>query len=470
RFILSFLPVNEQWNYTVGAVYKHYRQRGYGTWVVSRNYLKNISYKYFDNDEDMPKTYDYSSSEIENKFRYEHVSEILGGYKFLYGAGFEYAKYYNETFNLIYLENELREIEYSSFIDMFHYYVFGQASKAYFDKRWTLSFGFRVDGSSYSEEMQNPLKQFSPRFSSSYLITPRFAWNINLGRYYQRPPYTSMGYKNSQGEYVNKINGLKYIVSDHLISGFEFRSDDKSQIAIEGFYKWYSDYPFSVSDSVPLATKGADYGIFGDEELIPIASGRAYGFELLGRWQDLLGFNTIVSYTYVRSEFKDYRPTLQDNYLPTSWDNRHLLNITATKTFKRSWYFGVKWRFVGGAPYTPYDEEKSSIREAWDAQGGPYPDYSNYNELRLDAFHQLDIRVDKQYFFNKWSINFYVDIQNVYNFKGDEPDMLVRKSFVDPSYDDVFVDENGVERYELERITSEGRGTILPTVGVIIEF
>ncbi len=470
RYILSYLPVSEQWNYTIGAVYKHYRENGYDTWVLSRNYLNNVSYKYLENNEDLGKTFDYSSAEIENKFRYERTSELWDGYKFNMGMGFEYAKYFNDTYNQVYQGDSLIEFRYNSFLDMFHYNAFAQVSKSYFSDRWTPSFGIRFDGSSYSDEMRNPLKNFSPRLSSSLLIAPKISWNFSVGRFYQRPPYTAMGYKNNMGEFVNRNNRIKFITSDHLVSGFEFRPTEVSQISIEGFYKWYSDYPFSVNDSVPLATKGAGYGVFGDEELIPIADGRAYGFEVLGRWQNILGFNTIVSYTYVRSEFKDYRSNFRGAYLPTSWDNRNLLNITATRTFKSNWYFGFKWRFVGGAPYTPYDEDKSSIKEAWDAQGGPYLDYSRYNELRLKAFHQLDIRVDKQFYFKKWSLNFYIDIQNIYNFKAEEPDRLVRMSFIDPNYDDVYFDENGVERYELKKITPDGSGTILPTLGIIVEF
>lgn len=470
RYILSALPVNEQWNYTVGAVYKHFRDNGYDTWVLSRNYLNNVSYKHLDNDESQPRTLDYSSAEIENKFRYERTIEGRSEFKYNVGASFEFAKYLNSTVNQVFIDDDLFTVDYDTYLDMFHYGAFGSVSRSFYNKRWILSVGGRIDGSSYSSEMQNPVKNFSPRLSSSFMLTERFGWNFNIGRYHQRPPYTAMGYKNNEGEFVNRTNGLKYIVADHLVSGLEFRPTESSQLTVEGFYKWYSDYPYSIVDSVPLATKGADYGTFGDEPLVPTARGRAYGVELLGRWEDLLGFSTILSYTYVRSEFEDKRQAYRGEYIPTAWDNRHLLNLTATRKFKGNWFIGFKWRFVGGPPYTPYDEQLSSIREAWDARGAPYFDYSSYNELRLKSFHQLDVRIDKQYYFKKWSINFYLDIQNVYNFKAESPDELVRESFIDPDYNDIFVDENGIERYELRKLTPEGAGTILPTVGVIVEF
>jgi hypothetical protein len=470
RYILSYLPIYNQWNYTIGAVYKHYRDHGFDTWVLSRNYLDNASYKYLENNENLGKTYDYSSAEIENKLRYEFNVDLSGGYKISLGLGGEYAKYTNDTHNKIFLNDSIVDLRYNTYLDMFNYDLFGQVSKAYFSNRWTISFGYRADGSSYSAEMQNPFQHISPRFSSSLMLTQKLSWNFNTGRYYQRPPYTSMGFKGNSGIFINRENGLAYIYADHLVSGFEFRPANNSQLTVEGFYKQYAHYPFSVSDSIPMASKGTDFGVFGDEEVTSVAHGRAYGVEILGRWQNLFGFNTVVSYTYVRSEFKDMRAAFRGEYLPTSWDNRHLLNITGTRTFKGNWFVGFRWRFVGGSPYTPYDENLSSVKAAWDIKGAGYPDYSKYNTLRLKPFHQLDIRIDKQFYFKKWSLNFYTDIQNIYNFKADAPPYLVRTSFVDPSVNDVYTDEFGLERYHLETISGAESGTILPTVGIIVEF
>ena len=112
QYILGFLPINEQWSYTFGVVYKHFRSKGFDTWVVSRNYLNNIAYKHVDNNEDNPKTYDYASTEAENKARYEHTSR-LNGYKFNYGAGINYAKYTNQTVKQVYV-TEPDVVDYST--------------------------------------------------------------------------------------------------------------------------------------------------------------------------------------------------------------------------------------------------------------------------------------------------------------------------------------------------------------------
>jgi len=462
QYLLGYLPVNEQWSYAIGAVYKHFGEKGYHTLVLSRNMLNNVAYKYEDNDESDPdkKLLDFQSQEIENKLRYEKNTS-LSGYKINYGAGLEYAKYNIETFQKVFIANEQQVLDYNSSTDLFKYGLFGQVSKGFVRDRLTLSLGLRMDGNSYSEEMSNPLEQISPRLSASYSLTKQFYLNFNTGRYYQLPPYTMLGHRNNEGVLVNKDLGIKYIYVDQLVGGVEYRPNDDARLTVEGFYKHYADYPFSVTDSVSMASKGADFGVYGDEAVTSTSKGRTYGLEIYFRDTDLMGFNILASYTLVRSEFTNSK----EEFIPSAWDNKHLFNITVLRKFGKSWSAGIKWRFAGGAPYTPADLERSSLIEAWEVNNRAIPDYDLYNTLRLTRFHQLDIRVDKEFFFKKWSLNLYVDIQNVYNFKAETP----------PDYTNT--DTNGIPvinptdptRYVLREIGSN-TGTVLPTVGVIVEF
>jgi hypothetical protein len=465
RYVLDYIPVQEQYSYVFGLVFKHFRDNGYDTWVLSRNYLNNTQYKYLNNVEtDTNKLLDYRSGEGEIKARYERT--ILGdkGFRLTYGAGYEYAHYRNSSFRRIFLNGpEENEISYDTEINLTlgKFSAFGQISRAYFDEKLSLSFGLRTDFNTYSSEMSNPLTQLSPRFSATYALSGNLNLNFSTGRYYQLPPYTALGYTNPQGELANK-ESLSYIAADHIVAGLELIPVENIQVSLEGFYKKYSGYPFSVRDSVPLSSKSADYGIFGDEELVSTATGRAYGFELLGRVKEFKNLNMVFSYTFVRSEFMG----LNSQMIPSSWDNKHLFNITATRRFKSNWDIGMKFRFVGGAPYTPYDFEKSSYKIAWDINGQGYLDYSKFNTLRLSGFHQLDLRVDKQYFFTGWSLMLYADVQNVYNFQADQPPLLLTES--DSNGDPVTDPENPL-KYKLKYVDNT-IGTVLPTIGIIVEF
>lgn len=460
EYILANVVVNEQWSYAIGAVYKHFSGNSYQTVALSRNMLNNVSFKHPDNDESLPRVLDYRSQEIENKFRVENNTR-MGTYKFVFGIQGEYAKYNNQTQQQLFANNQLYEINYATDLNLFKYGGFAQASKTFLENRLTVSAGLRTDANNYSSSMANPLDQFSPRFSISYSLTDKLSLNANTGRYFQLPAYTTLGFKNSEGRLQNKENNLKYIAADHYIAGFQYQSNPDISTTIEGFYKNYQNYPFSVRDSLVLATKGADFGVIGDEEVLSIGLGRAYGFEISNRTKLSNEFNLIFSYTFVNSQFKN----LEGEYLPTTWDSKHIINITAFKQFRNNWSGGLKWRFLGGTPYTPYDLQASALVSAWQVTGGPVFDYNQLNSLRFKPFHQLDLRVDKKFFFEKWSLMAYVDIQNAYNFKGDQQDFLIRSK--DPSGN--FLYEDNGERYVLESIASSA-GTVLPTIGIMIEF
>jgi outer membrane receptor for ferrienterochelin and colicin len=464
KFILGYLPEYSQWSYAIGLVYRHFREKGYGTWVLSRNMLNNEQVKYFNNVEVQDSLIlKYKSQEIENKFRYEGLTD-LGDWKITYGGGLEYIKYNNRTYQKLYLVDTLRTLDAYSAISFFKWSLFGQVTKSFFNDRLSLSFGMRMDANNYSDEMNNMLRQFSPRLSASYALVPeKLFLNFNVGRYYQLPAYTTLGFRGNNGMLINDSLGIKYISVDHLVLGLEYLPTKKSKVSLEGFYKYYRDYPFSIRDSVSLASKGSDFNVVGDEPVVPTSKGRAYGFELLYRNSDLLKFNIIVSYTYVRSEFTD----INDIFIPSAWDNRNLLNITLGRKFKHNWQIGAKWRFAGGTPYTPYDYNRSSLVEAWDAQNKGYLDYAEYNTLRLESFNQLDLRVDKGFFFKKWSLMFYLDIQNMLNFKSKQQDILTN---VQPDGSIIkYTDGQGQQRYEMHTIPSES-GTILPSIGIMVDF
>ncbi len=463
RYLLDNIPVQEQYSYTFGLVYKHFTKGGFDTWVLSRNYLNNSQYKYAGNIE-IPdnRLLDYLSGEGEIKGRYEKTIFGDKGFRFNMGGGMEYGHYRNSTYRKIFTATGESSIDYETNLKIGKFNLFGQVSRSYLEEKLRLSLGVRTDFNTWSQTMANPFTQLSPRFSASYALSEKLNVNFNIGRYYQLPPYTALGYSNSEGLFLNKVNDLKYIRSDHFVAGLELIPEENIQFTLEGFYKDYSRYPFSVRDQVPLSSKSAGYGIFGDEELVSTSGGRAYGFELLGRFKEFKKTNMVFSYTFVRSEFRDR----SSSWIPSSWDNRHLFNVTATTQLERNWDIGFKWRFVGGAPFTPYDLELSSLKAAWDLQGEGYLDYSRFNTERLKSFHQLDVRVDKQYFFKGWSLMLYVDVQNLYNHQSDQPSILLRETGLDGQ---PVTDPEDPDRYSLKFIEGSS-GTVLPTIGIIVEF
>jgi hypothetical protein len=237
--------------------------------------LNNEQVKYTNNIE-MPDSllFNYKSQETENKLRYERLSDLVK-WKFTYGAGIEYARYTNTTFQKLFIDNQLRTLDYNSAIEMWKWNLFGQVNRAFLNDRLNLNLGVRMDANNYSDEMNNLLKQFSPRFSASYAFIPdKFFLNFNVGRYYQLPAYTSLSFRSNNGTLVNDSLGIKYISADHLVMGVEWQPKINAKISLEGFYKYYRNYPFSIKDSVALASKGTDFGSVGMNPCCPFQKGK----------------------------------------------------------------------------------------------------------------------------------------------------------------------------------------------------
>jgi hypothetical protein len=463
-FLLNSLPISTQWNYATGVKLKRFRSNGFWTYILSRNMLNNRSYKYLNNDESNPANliFNYVSQESENKFRAEN--SIFGkGYTLKYGINYEYSRYYIENFSRqVVSDGEPTDVNATSF---FHSYgAFIQGSKKYYDEKLLISGGVRMDGSDFGSTAANPLNQISPRFSVSYQFANNLFWTSNVGIYYQKPPYTVLGFRNNAGILLNQENDVRFIRATHFISGIEIQKPEKNRrFTIEGFYKRYSNYPSSVRNGIALSNLGADFGVIGNEAVRSDAEGRAYGLEFLAQQRLFNDFFGIAALTLVRSEFTNPNTV---GFIPSAWDNRFIVSLTAGKRFKRDWEIGARWRFLGGTPFIPFDQDASSLRSNWDLFNQGIFDYSRINEPRLNSFHQLDIRVDKKYFFNRWNLNWYLDIQNAYNYQAEQPPRLVA---IRDEQGLPLIDPADPSRYLLRSIRSTA-GSILPTVGLIIEF
>ena len=462
KYLLNYLPIYKQWNYVVGTVYKHFGDNHYDTWVLSRNMLRNNNFKYRNNDENLPKISDYTSDEAENKIRFERMYPDLP-VKLLFGGGLKYSHYINETNRKIFKDGQLSDLQYSTDLNLLGYQAFVQASDSYLDERLRLSLGLSTIGNNYNKNMSNPLNQLSPRLSLSYKLNDKLDFNSNFGRYAMQPAYTTLGYKyTTGGEYVNKNEKLKSIIFNQAIVGFDYRPAEKLRFTLEGFYKQYMNYPLSVADGLSIASKGTDYGQVGDEEIISTGKGRAYGVEFLAKIIEWKQLNTSLTYTFFRSEFTDKNEV----YRPSSWDTRHMLNLISSYKFAGSSNIATRWRFVGGAPYSPIDMELSENKDAWSVTNQAIVDYRNFNSLRLKNSHQLDIRIDKEFYFKKWVLNLYTDIQNAYNFKSQSPPIYTNRD----AEGNILKHPSNREDLQGLRMIETYNGTILPTIGIIIKI
>lgn len=460
EYILSYLPKIQQETFTLGAVYRHYAGAHVQSVVASHSYLNNRNTKYQQNDESDPEhlMLRLRSTEQNTQLRLENSSSFRN-WKVTVGTSLDYSQYSNTTFQKVYTDRA-QTFDYHTYLGVMRWGLFGTINYTSIDERFTASLGLRADANNYSAAMKDLSDQLSPRLSLSYQLTEHWSLSGNAGLYYQLPPYTALGFKNNNGLYANKY-ALRYMQVSQGSVGLNWRKGDTFEVSVEGFYKDYDKIPLSVADGIPLTCKGNDYGVIGNELLTSTAQGRSYGAELLLKWLIAKKLNLASSFTLFKSE---YRTDKESEYIASAWDNRFIFNLRGTYNLPRHWSVGMKVSCIGGAPYTPYDADKSSLVTAWNAQGKPYYDYTRYNEERLPAFTQVDIRIDKTFYLKRCMLGFYIDLQNIAGSKLKQADVLMSTGVI--KNPDAPIAE---QRYVMKSLKQES-GTLLPTLGITFEY
>lgn len=450
EYILGYLPNNDQTSFVFGAGYIHQFDGGRLRATASVDYLKNRLYKYENNNESAGLLFDINDREMNYRAGLDVEWFDVGGFRLRAGASGGVGTSLNNSFG--------------------RYAIYASASRIMFGGRLSANVSLRFDGMSYSSLVGNPFKQVSPRLNLAWNISDKVSLTGSVARYYQEPSMTMLDYDGISEDGTLQLERLKYAAVNHYVLGVNYNPSAMQVLKAEGFYKKYSQLPVSLLDGMPVSTSDFSDYIVGDVPASSVGEGRAYGFELSWRHRDL--WNTVVnaSYTFVRSQLActdNELNRIPGRWWSSAWDVRNIVTISAIHNLGRHWTIGAKWQFSGGLPFTPYDEEKSSLIEAWDERHRPYADNSKYNSGRNPAYHQLDIRVDKIWYFSSWRIGFYVDIQNIYDFSAKGQDILAPVKDENGAY---VVDASRPGHYVMEHISHGIGGTILPTVGITFEF
>ena len=174
------------------------------------------------------------------------------------------------------------------------------------------------------------------------------------------------------------------------------------ELTVSGFFNSMWDLPAPTDDS-SLNPDGTTAPV----RLRSDGVGRVYGAEMLLRkrlTKSLVGW---VSYTLSRS----VRAWPGDpSWVPYDYDQTHAVSALAAFVLPRNWRIGGRFRLTSGNPTTPITSA------VFDGSTGSYtPLEGPRNSDRLPLFHQLDLRVDKQFYWRYLKLNLYLDLQNTYN-------------------------------------------------------
>jgi hypothetical protein len=442
------VPIINQHTNTIGASWKmRFRDNsGYMQTSVSNNVLNNEFLQYKDNINKTGLYFTNDSREEETKLRYS-LTKFMGPLTWTAGASTQWADNSNYTQDLV------NGFSYQTKIDFLRFGLFTQLSSKKASDRVSLSFGLRTDGNTFTNDGTDILRTLSPRIAASVKLdnTGRLLWSASIGRYFKLPPYTMLGFKDSNGDFVNR--NAKYIRSDHVVTGLEYLLTPSSRLSVEGFLKMYDHYPVSLNDSVSIANKGGGFEVLGNEPVASMGLGNTYGIEFLYQKKFNGKIYAIAAITFYKSEFTGLEP---HHFLPSVWDNGQLISLTGGYKFARNWEISGRFRYLGKTPYAPVDEQ---------ATLASYPaiikDYARLGEVELEPFMRLDLRLDRKWSFKKFSLDAYIDVQNV----------TAAQTPSEPAYG-LLRDASGtvIVPESLVVVNVNQTGTIIPSIGLVVNF
>lgn len=253
----------------------------------------------------------------------------------------------------------------------------------------TLVPGLRVDYFGRLEALT-----LDPRIVAKYQWSEAWVVKAGVGLTHQAPQLVEL-------DEVFGNPALSPFRATQVSGGVEWRPLPFFRIEATGFFKVLDDVVVSSSRLI-----GAEDG-FVPEVLANDGRGRIYGFELFVDHQFNANFRGWLSYTLSRAERQD---GLGEAYRLFDFDQTHILSAQASYQLPKNWEVGARIRLVSGNPSTPF------------TGGVFFSDNDEYfettglvNSERLPLFNQFDIRVDKRWIFDEWTLSAYLSLTNALN-------------------------------------------------------
>jgi TonB family protein len=233
-----------------------------------------------------------------------------------------------------------------------------------------------------------------PRVTIIFTVRPDMRVKLGVGIFSQPPEFQESDASIGNPE-------LDPIQAVHVGAGWEYDPIPGFRFGVEGFYKYLWDRAIQTPNGeAPFYVTG---GI-----------GRIYGAEFSANFRPATGrkYFGYLSYTLSRSERKDGP---EEPWRLFDFDQTHILTAAFVYKFPRNWEIGGTFRLVSGNPNTPV------IGSVYDALSDVYiPIDGQVNTLRNPLFHELNVRIQKEWIFKGWQLALFLDVRNAYNQQNQE--------------------------------------------------
>jgi TonB family protein len=265
-------------------------------------------------------------------------------------------------------------------------------------KRLKLVPSLRFDA--YMIEGQD-LYSLDPRLVAKYKLTPTFTLKGYIGEFSQPP----------QPEAVDRRFGNPNVGSEHATHfglGYEWKPSKLWSVDSEIYYVRRRGLVAFERRPGQSDNDGVDF----TNDLQDIGVSNTIGFEIMIKRE--ISERAFGWFSYTFSQAREHlRDT--DPWTPTLFDQTHVMNVVASYKPGAGFELGARFQLATGRPDTPI------VGASFDADTGTYdPVQGAYRSVRVPTYRQIDVRVEKVWLYNTWSLGLYLDVINVANIENVE--------------------------------------------------
>ena len=259
--------------------------------------------------------------------------------------------------------------------------------------RWRLVPGLRLDGDS---RLRRGTPWVDPRLTVFHEVGPRTTLSAAAG-VYAEPPAPQQTTRTFGNPDLGVQRSIQYSLGVRQdlpwSSGLEVTAYFKDLRQLVGATR------AAAPDGSPLLLSNGTVG-------------QVYGVEALLRRQLSRGLYGWLAYTYSQSSRRD-DPTMPayPSWHLFGFDQTHLFTLVLSYRTAGDWIVGTRLRSTSGNPFTP------AVGSVLVADSGRYQCIGAARPFsgRLPGFFQTDVRVDKRWVHDDWSLSLYLDVQNATN-------------------------------------------------------
>lgn len=268
----------------------------------------------------------------------------------------------------------------------------------------------------------NNTQSLEPRLGISYHINPNHTLSFGYGSHSQTQPITSYLQQTrlSDGSSFLYNKNLDLIKSQHFVLGYDWVINEFTRVKTEAYYQGITNAAVNAGkkDSYSILNQGADFYVPTPDSMNNEGTGTNYGLEITLEQFMNRGFYYLLTASLYESKYKgsndvEHNTAFNGNYVFNGLLGKEF-EIAAKRKKKLSintLSFDVKATYAGGKRYTPIDVEKTI------ETGSPsYVDTESF-ENQFDDYFRFDIRAGFRQEFKKFSMEFSIDIQNLFDVK-----------------------------------------------------